>query len=153
MSDEKGKVETPSIGVSLNAQFASGRALVFQTHVPQSITVDGINAILDKFNSSVDRAEAFYKIEELENSLERDKQILYSIQHNMQEVEANMAAKYEASGRRQPFKMSPQEVVQKKQAQDNVVRQTEIVKLSERRLAEAREKAGNRDGAPSPANN
>lgn len=150
MDDTKGVAA--ALGVSVNAQVDARRQVVFQTHIAQDTPQKDLDELLDGLNASIDRQVAFYQIEELENSLERDKQILYSIQHNMQEVEANMRQKYEASERRQPFKMSQTEVVQKKQAEDNVKRQTEIVKLAERRLAEAKEKAGKRDGSPSPAN-
>lgn len=151
MTELKGET-APALGISLNAQFAAGRQVVFQTHVAQETAPEEINRLLDKMNAAVDRQEAFYRIEELENALERDKQILYSITHNMENVEQNMQLKYEARGKRGEFKLSPQEAIQKKQAQDNLVRQTEIVKLAEKRLADAKEKAGNRDGAPSPAN-
>jgi regulator of replication initiation timing len=150
MTDAKGVDGVPALGISVNANIDARRQYVFQTYVDASASVADINVTLDKVNAVIDRAVAFYQIEELENTLERDKQILYSINHNMGEVEENMRMKYEATGKRGPFKMSPQEVVQKKQAQDNVKRQTEIVSLSEKRLAEAKAKAGTRDVAPSP---
>ena len=151
MGDTKGVGEAPALGVSINAQFAAGRQIVFQSYVPQEAPVEEINALLDKLNNAIDRQESWYQIEQLEKEVERDEQILYSINHNMQEVEANMRARYEAGGKRAPFKMSEKEVVQKKQAEDNVTRQTKILEGSKRRLEEARAKAGKRNVASSPA--
>lgn len=150
MDETKGVA--PALGISVNAQVDARRQIVFQTHVDAASTVEDINKLLDKLNTTVDRQVAFYQIEELENALERDTQILYSINHNMAEVEANARMKYEATGKRSEFKLSVQETMQKKQAQDNVTRQTEIVALARKRLAEAKAKAGIRDGASGPAN-
>ena len=140
-----------ALGVSLNAQIDARRQVVFQTHIDADTSQKDLDKLLDGLSASVDRQVAFYQIEELENAVERDKQILYSIQHNLEEVVGNMRLKYEASGRRGVFKMSHTEEMQKKQAHDTLKRQSEIVTLSERRLQEAKAKAGNRDGAPSPA--
>lgn len=152
MPDVKGVSETPALGVSINAQVDGKRQIVFQTHVASDAPQAEIDALLDKLNASIDRSVAFYEIGLLEDALERDKQILYSIKHNMDNIEENMRVKYEASGKRGEFKLSSQEKMQKTQAHDNLTRQTEIVKLAESRLAEARKKAGVRDGASSPAN-
>lgn len=152
MSELKGET-APALGVSLNAQLDARRQLVFQTHVDASTSEEDLSKLVDKLNRVVDRQVAYYSIEELENALERDKQILYSVTHNLETVEANIQLKREAGGKRGEYRMSQTEVVQKKQAEDSAVRQKEIVAMSERRLAEAKKKAGIQDGSSSAANN
>ena len=50
MTDTKGVGGTPALGVSVNMQFAAGRQVVFQTHLPQECSVDELNTLLDKMN-------------------------------------------------------------------------------------------------------
>ena len=150
MSDEKGET-APALGISLNAQLDARRQLVLQTHVPAEYSEEQITKLVSTYNRVIDKQVAYYQVEELENNLERDKQILYSINRNLEDVEAMYAKRYE-SGNKRGNKLSENEEKQRKQAIDNVKRQTEIVALSERRLKEAKEKAGLTDGTPSTAN-
>jgi hypothetical protein len=153
MSDVQGEAATePAIGLSLNANLSQTKQIVLQTHIPRDWSQEQINTLVDKLSGVVDRKEAFYQIEVLEAELEHNKTTLYSIRHNLDNVEANALAKHEASGRRTPFKWSQAELVQKKQTEDSVVRQTEIVAKCQQRLDEARKKAGLTDGTASSAN-
>ena len=150
MDDVKGKVESPVIGISLNAQFAGGRTVVFQTHVPQDVTVDGINVILDKLNSVADRAEAYYAQEQARRQLEVEQKAVANMQRRLSEIDANIRTKMEADGRRIP-KESAQDHMAKKQAHDTLEEGKRRVAECEKHLAELIVKAGNRDGASSPA--
>jgi regulator of replication initiation timing len=151
MSDEKGETE-PAIGVSLNANLSPTKQIVLQTHVPVEWTEEQINKLVDKLSGVIDRKEAYYRIEILEAELEQNEQALYSINDNLANVEKNALMKWEASNKRRPFEWSGQELIQKKQAEDTVVRQTKIVKQCRDRLTEAKRKAGVDDGTASSAN-
>jgi hypothetical protein len=151
MDDAKGKVESPTIGISLNAQFAAGRTVVFQTYVPQDVTVDGINAILDKLNAVGDRAEAYYAQDQARRQLEVEENAATNIVRRLSEVEDNIKMKALVDGRRNP-KPSSTDMVQKKQALDSVEESKRRIAACKKHLAELIEKAGNRDGASSPAN-
>lgn len=151
MDDAKGKTESPTIGISLNMQFAAGRTVVFQTFVPQDVNVDGLNVILDKLNSVGDRAEAFYAQDQARKQLEVEENAATNIVRRLSEVESNIQIKAAGDGKRIP-KPSAQDEVAKKQALDNVAESKRRIATCKKYLAELIEKAGNRDGASSPAN-
>jgi hypothetical protein len=151
MDDAKGKVESPTIGISLNAQFAAGRSVVFQTYVPQDVTADGLSVILQKLNSVADQEEAFYAQEQARRQLEVEEAAAANIARRLSEVETNIQTKALADGKRNP-KPSGQDLVAKKQALDSVDESKRRITACKKHLAELITKAGNRDGASSPAN-
>ncbi len=151
MSEKGVVVDTPALGVSMNLQFAAGRQVVFQTHLPQECSAEDLNALLDKMNAVGDRAEAFYAQEQARRQLEVEEDALNNIVRRLSEVETNIQTKAVADGRRNP-KLSAQDEVQKKQALDQVEASKKRVAACRKHLQELIEKAGNRDGASSPAN-
>jgi uncharacterized protein YciW len=156
MDDVKGnvetpKVETPTIGISLNAQFAAGRTVVFQTFVPQSITPEGLFKQLEKLNWVADREEAFYLQDQARKQLEVEENAAANIARRLSEVESNIRLKSSIEGKRNP-KPSGQDEIAKKQALDSVEESKRRIAACKKYLAELIEKAGNRDGASSPAN-
>lgn len=151
MDDSKGADTAPALGVSLNAQFAAGRQVVFQTHVPKDISGKELDDLLDKLNASADRAEAFYAQEQMRRQLEVEKNAQVNVVRRLSEVEGNMRLKAMADNRRNP-KPSAQDEIQKKQAMDSVEESKRRVASIEKELADLIKKAGNRDGASSPAN-
>ena len=148
MSDLKGTETAPALGVSLNAQFAAGRQVVFQTHLPQDVSVDELNGLLDRMNAAVDRAEAFYAQEQARKQLEVDENVLANIAKRLGEVEGNIRLKAMADNRRNP-KLSPQDEMQKKQAYDSLEEAKKRVDIDRAHLADLIKRAGNRDGAAS----
>jgi hypothetical protein len=151
MDGSKGAIETPALGVSLKAQYARGREFVFQTHVAQEIAGTDLDALLDKLNGSADRAEAFYAQDQARRQLEVEEKALENIVRRLGEVEANIQIKAAADNRRNA-RPSPQDEVAKKQALDSVEESKRRVAECKKYLAELIKKAGNRDGASSPAN-
>jgi hypothetical protein len=151
MEDSKGAIETPALGVSLKAQYAGGREFVFQTHVAQEISGSDLDTLLDKLNASADRAEAFYAQDQARRQLEVEEKALENMVRRLSEVEGNMQLKASADNRRN-VRLSPQDEVQKKQALDSVEESRRRVAECRKYLAELIKKAGNRDGASSPAN-
>jgi hypothetical protein len=149
MDEAKGKVESPVIGLSLNAQFAAGRTVVFQTHVPQDVTAEGLGVILEKLNGVADREEAFYAQEGARRQLEVEKKAVANMARRLSEVDTNIQTKMLAEGKRNP-KLSAQDEMQKKQARDTLEEGKRRVAECEVFLAELIRKAG-RDGASSPA--
>lgn len=151
MDDEKGsKTESPTIGISVNLQYAAGRSVVFQTYVPQDINVEGLNVILDKLNFVGDRAEAYYAQEPARRQLEIEEKSIANMARRLAEVDDNMRLKAGDPTRRNP-RPSPQDEVQKKQAFDTL-------EEGKRRVAECKafldsliKKAGNRDASTSAA--
>ena len=150
MDEAKGKVESPTIGISLNAQFAAGRTVVFQTYVPQDVTGEGLSTILEKLNAVADREEAFYAQEQARRQLEVEENAATNIARRLAEVETNIQTKALSEGRRNP-KLSAQDEVAKKQAYDSVEESKKRVAACKKHLAELIAKAGNRDGTSSPA--
>jgi|HubBroStandDraft_1064217.scaffolds.fasta_scaffold97413_4 hypothetical protein len=151
MDDAKGKVESPVIGISLNAQFSAGRTVVFQTHMPQDVTAEGLGIILQKLNSVADREEAYYAQEQARRQLEVEENAAANITRRLEEAESNIRLKAEAGGKRNPAP-SANELMARKQALDSVEESKRRVAACRKHLAELIVKAGNRDGASSPAN-
>lgn len=149
MDDAKGKVESPVIGISLNAQFSAGRTVVFQTHVPQDVTAEGVAAILQKLNGVADQEEAFYAQEQARRSVEVEERATASMQRRLEEVDAG---KQNADPRKRNTPVSEKDVRERKQVLDTLEEGKRRVREAKKFLAELIEKAGNRDGASSPAN-
>jgi len=152
MDDAKGKVESPTIGISLNAQFAAGRTVVFQTFVPQDINAEGLGVILQKLNGVADCEEAFYAQDQARKQLEVEENAATNIARRLSEVESNMQLKAANDGQRRNPKPSAQDEMAKKQALDSVEESKRRIAACKKYLAELIVKAGNRDGASSPAN-
>ena len=152
MTDSKGET-APALGISINAQVSPTRQITMQSFVDRDASGDEINGLLDKMNTSLDRQAAYYEIDEELKRLEVDKNVLTNITRRLAEVEDNIRLKAAASGeRRNPLKLSSQEEMQKKQANDSLEEAKKRVREGEARIAELRKKAGNRDGANSSPN-
>lgn len=152
MDDAKGKVESPTIGISLNAQFAAGRTVVFQTYVPQDVTTEGVSAILDKFNAVVDRDEAYYAQEQARRQLEVDEKAVANMARRLDEVDALHQSRMTGTGKRNP-QLSGNDVRERKQAVDTLEEGKRRVTEAKKFLGELIVKAGNRDGAHRSPNN
>lgn len=151
MDEVKGKVESPTMGISLNAQFSAGRTVVFQTYVPQDVTPEGLAVIVEKLNWVADREEAFYAQEQARKQLEVEENAASNIARRLSEVETNIQIKAAGDGKRIP-KPSANDEMQKKQALDSVEESKRRIAVCKKHLAELIVKAGNRDGASSPTN-
>lgn len=151
MDDSKGDT-APALGISLSLQYAGGRTVVFQTHVPQETPQAGVDEILDRLNGSADRAEAYYAQDQARRQLEVEENAAANIARRLSEVEANIQTKSVAEGGRRNPKLSAQDEMQKKQALDSVEESKKRVATCKAHLADLIKKAGNRDGASSPAN-
>lgn len=149
MDDAKGKVESPTIGLSLNAQFAAGRTVVFQTYVPQDVNAEGLAVILQKLNWVADQEEAYYAQDQARRQLEVEERAVANMSRRLMEVEDNIRIKMVSGERRNP-KPSGQDEMAKKQAFDTLEEGHRRVAECKKHLAELIVKAGNRDGASSP---
>lgn len=152
MSDSKGETADPALGISVELQYAGGRKAVFQTYVPREASEDEINSILDKVNAVADRAEAYYAQEQARRQLEVEENAAANIVRRLSEVEGNIQLKSVAEGGRRNPKLSAHDEMQKKQALDSVEESRKRVAVCKAHLADLIKKAGNRDGASSPAN-
>lgn len=152
MTDTKGVETAPALGLSLNAQFAAGRQIVFQTHVAQDVPTESLNKLLDTMNAVVDRAEAYYAQDQARKQLEVEEHAFANIQRRLSEVENNIELKATSEGRRNP-KISAQDEVQRKQALDSVEESKKRIMVCRVHLEDLIKKAGNRDGSSSAANN
>lgn len=151
MDEAKGEETAPALGVSLELQYAGGRKVVMQTHLPQTASSGEIDALLDKLNYSADRQEAFYAQEQARRQLEVEENALTNIQERFGFVDAKYNDRASGDGRRVP-KLSDNDVKERKQALDNVEASKKRVATCKAYLAELIAKAGNRDGAASTAN-
>lgn len=151
MDEGKGGETAPALGVSLSMQYAGGRTAVLQTHVPQEISGEDLNKLLDKLNASADRQEAYYAQEQARRQLEVEEKALNNMRRRLGDVEENIRTKMLADGRRNP-KLSAQDDMQKKQAFDNITEGERRVAECQKFLDELIKKAGNRDGTSSAAN-
>ena len=150
MDDSKGET-APALGISLSAQFAQGRTVVFQTHVAQDMSKVELDKMMDRLNAVADRQEAFYAIDQAERQLEVETNATKNMARRLEEVEANIATKMTAEGRRNP-KLTAQDEMQKKQARDTLEEGHKRVAIAQKFLDELKQKAGNRDGANSGPN-
>jgi hypothetical protein len=149
MDDAKGKTESPTIGISLNAQFSAGRTVVFQTYVPQDVNAEGLAIILQKLNWVADQEEAFYAQEQARRQLEVEEKAALNMVRRLSEVESNIRL---ASGDKRLPKPSANDLREKKQVSDTIEESKRRIAECKKHLAELIVKAGNRDGASSPAN-
>lgn len=152
MNDSKGEAADPALGISVELQYAGGRKAVFQTYVPRDASGDEINSILDKVNAVADRAEAYYAQEQARRQLEVEENAAANIAKRLSEVESNIQTKSVAEGGRRNPQLSAKEQMDKKQALDSVEETKRRVAVCKAHLADLIKKAGNRDGASSPAN-
>lgn len=152
MTEYKGEAADPALGISVELQYAGGRKAVFQTYVPRVASEEEINVILDKVNAVADRAEAYYAQEQARRQLEVEENAAANIVRRLSEVESNIQLKSTAEGGRRNPKLSAQDEMQKKQALDSVEESKKRVAVCKAHLADLIKKAGNRDGASSPAN-
>ena len=151
MDDAKGKVESPTLGISLNAQFAAGRTVVFQTYVPQDVNPEGLAVILQKLNWVADQEEAYYAQDQARRQLEVEEKAVANMSRRLDEVEGNIRIAAGGTGKRN-YVPSQKDEIQKKQAYDTLEEGKRRVAECRKHLAELIVKAGNRDGASSPAN-
>lgn len=150
MNDSKGET-APALGISLSAQYAGGRTVVFQTHVPQDMAQEKLDDMMDKLNAVADRQEAFYAQEQARRQLEVEENALVNMTRRLGEVEGNMQLAASAEGRRNA-KPSPKDEMQRKQALDTIEEGKKRVDIAKKYLDELIKKAGNRDGAHSSPN-
>ena len=151
MDDSKGGTAT-ALGISLSAQFAQARSVVFQTHVGLDVSKETLDQLMDKLNAVADRQEAFYAIEGAQKQLEVETNALQNYARRFEEIEANIQIKMTAEGKRNP-KLTAQDEVQKKQARDTLEEGKKRVAIAQKFLDELKQKAGNRDGANSGPSN
>lgn len=95
MSDDPTKV--PALGVSLTAL---GGALVFQTFVDRDVSVQDLNALVDKFDMVGRRQQAKLDLVELEKNLKVNEDQLVRMREDRGRIEQQLAAPQE--GRRNP---------------------------------------------------
>ena len=151
MDDSKGE-KVPALGISLSAQFAQGRTVIFQTHVAQDMSKLDLDKMMDRLNAVADRQEAFYAIEQAERQLEVETNATKNMARRLEEIETNISIKMTAEGKRNP-KLSAQDEMQKKQARDTLEEGKKRVAIAQKFLDELKQKAGNRDGADSGPSN
>ncbi len=152
MDDSKGEIEAErAIGISVEMQYAGGRKAVFQTHVPQTVSPETLNRLLDVWNAVADRAEAFYAQEQARRQLEVEEKAVLNMVRRLGEVEENMQLKASDPSRR-IVKLSERDLVEKKQVFDTLEEGKRRVAECKAHLADLIKRAGNRDGASSPAN-
>lgn len=97
----------PAIGFSLNVDVPGGRALVFQSHVPQNYSAAQINTQLDKLLLVSDRAVARYTLPLLKAQLDAEtaqyERCLADFQR-VQDAETDAQEAWAKGGRRGPYK-------------------------------------------------
>ncbi len=147
MEDVKGET-APALGISLNAQFAAGRQLVFQTHVPQEATREDIQALLLKLNDAIDIEEAHYMLPELEKSVEVSKNQMYTIDQQIGQIDAKLQGNVTERGRPRP---DPKADADRANMVKSKARMEELLAKDVEKLEDTRKKASKRNGAASTA--
>ena len=105
-----------AIGLSYNVQIDDKRALVFQTHVPQSVKLGALHLIVDMLAHVGDRQAAIAKRQELVIALDVHVTSLARFQETLEKLDANHAVSWATSDR----KGSPKLTASEKQNRDNV---------------------------------
>lgn len=143
-----GKGETaPALGISLNAQFAAGRQLVFQTHIDRDTDATVIGSLVAKWNDVIDIEEAYYSLPELEKSVEVNKNQLYLINQQLGEIDRRQRV----TDRGRTVPLSAKDQADRSNALKSKERAEELLKKSQDLLDETRKKVANRDGTASAA--
>ena len=139
------KVENvPSIGISFSAAVSEGRSLVFQTHAPQDVADEVLNALVDKVYNAAERVvnrcaanSLSFVIEKMEDDFQaRDKEMkektapLPDLERQLEEI---------AGGRREggaakmlAAKISALREEQKAHQQNSLSHQYQVAKMKEK---------------------
>ena len=125
--------------------------MVFQLHFPMDVTPAGISAMIDKINGVIDRDEAYYAQDQARRQLEVEEKAVANMARRLDEVEGNIRLAAGASTKRN-HEVTQKDAMAKKQALDTLEEGKRRVDECKKFLAELIVKAGNRDGASSPAN-
>lgn len=147
MSDEKGET-APALGVSINAQFAAGRQIVFQTHVDQEIKPEDLTALLKKFNDAIDLEEIVYAIPDLEKQAKVNQNQLYVTEQRIGELDAAMQGNVTDRGRTRPA--TEKQLGDRANMMKTQERFKELLKEDQDKLQEMKDKVAKRNGTPSP---
>ena len=120
----------PALGVSFNIRLDQHglRDLVFQTHVPASVTDDALNDTLDKIARAALRQKLWTELEELEEALNDWERSLLNARGRYEDQVNVARAAHDSSGRRGDFDIDTAPA-QQRQAAQNV--RAEITKYVE----------------------
>ncbi len=147
MTEVKGET-APALGVSINAQFAAGRQIVFQTHVDQEIAPEALTALLKKMNDAVDLEELVYAIPDLEKQVKVNENQLYVTEQRIGELDAAMQGNVSERGRQRPA--TEKQLADRANMMKTQERFKELLKEDQDKLWEMKDKAAKRNEPPSP---
>ncbi len=132
MADENIAPVIPAIGVSYKATPANDRELVFQTHVPQDVSLEDLNKLLDTFATAANRQGDRVLLIQLKNELEKHEKHRRQMEEDVTNIARREQDQWEETGKRGPFKLSQKTATAKAQAEGNIKRwDEEIAKLKE----------------------
>lgn len=106
----------PSIGISYTCELPGKKALVMQSFVPRDCAAKDLDAVLDKVRVAADRQFAFGAVVQLKLQLEQEIKMASDHAARMAQVDENMKAKWNSSGRKGDLKLSQNEEQAQRQA-------------------------------------
>lgn len=129
----------PVIGISISTELPGKRSLVFQTHVDQNMPKKDMDALVDKVQDVADRQFSRYLIEAIEAELEQHEKMAEDQVQRIAQVESNIQMKSSElaqNGRRNGYKPSPKEEIEKQQAHMNLEETRKRIALIRGKLQE-----------------
>ena len=121
-------VEVPGWGVSISVALdkAGQRSMVFQTHVPQDMSREDINTLVDLAFAIADRQADSYRLVELVHDLRLAKKALANSKADLIRIDADHVQRWENSGKRGDPKRHPNEEANRNNVLVNIKKLEEL---------------------------
>jgi len=106
----------PSIGISYTCELPGKKALVLQSFVPRDCDAKDLDATLDKIRVASERQFAFGAIVQLRLQLEQEEKMAADHAMRMAQVDENMKARWNSTGRKGDLRLTQKEETEQRQA-------------------------------------
>ena len=132
---------TPALGLSFRTILDKDgrRAVVFQTHVAQSVSEAELNALLDRCCRVIDRQVAKAELVLLVPEVDRQLQALAKFEMSLEELDVVSKQRWDAAGKQAPWdpkKIPPQERTARENTQIGIGRTKEEIRRMRARIVE-----------------
>lgn len=134
--------QVPTIGISVSRELPGKQNLVLQSLIDRDCPSDKLDAILDKMRIASDRQFAFGAIVQLKLQLEQEEKMAADHAMRMAQVDENMKAKWNASGRKGDLRLTDKEQQDQRQAYAHAEESKKRIAKVKAEIAEFQAKIG-----------
>jgi hypothetical protein len=119
------------VRISFQASMGESRGAVFETYLPQDAAITEYHAVMDKLRKVAERQEAIKMVKDIAIRLEADKANLAALVADMKRVETDQINRWDAGGRKGPFKLSESENTHRKNLEGSIINRQKAIELLE----------------------